>query len=474
MPSRRNTRPSPSAVAIRVGTASSAMPMPAFGSGEAIKVEPWGANNLLPQEILKVVYDSGTAETCLDRLGQFIGGHGFADKNVGQAMANPRQTFNELLAEAKHYAAFGLGMALALRFTHGGTDPEVYCVETDCLRREKGGSRFVLNLELAKGNAPNAHNRIYLPYDPMATAEQLSEEVIAAAATGSYWGHLWFVFEKRVGRGLYPTPHYWAAKEDIESDAAVPRYDRKQIKNGFFPDAILTLIGEKYKDVDDESWVPGEGQTNDDRPYLKSPDRANIEKTVQALKGSDSESTIMLNIVESESEKPQIDFIDKGPNSKGLTDMTNRIEGKVYRRMGVPPVLCGVAEAGMLGSNQQIVNSIKLFNLVVAPRRALITDSLTRLFPGRDFAVAPLNPVDYVDPAVVGKMTDDELRALQGLPPLEKPQDTEAQQTLKALNGLSPLVATKVLNSMSADEIRALIGLLPVDAAGPTPLPAAP
>lgn len=465
----------PAATIVRTGFQSSALPNVPDAAGSAFKMEPWGINNQLPQEILKVVYDSGTAEACLDRLAQFIGGTGFADEVLGAEMANPAQTWNQLLGEAKHYAALGLGVVLLLRFTLSGEIGEVYCGETDCVRREKDGPRYVLNLKLAQGKAPAGENRVYLPYNPQATPEQLGEDVIAAAGSeAGYWGHLWHVYEKRPGRGVYPMPHYWAAKEDIESDAEVPRYDRKQIKNGFFPDAIFTLIGEKYSDVPSESWTPGENQTEDDRPYVKSPDRLAIENTLKALKGADTEATIMLNTVESETDKPQIDWVDKGPNSKGLTDMTNRIEGKVYRRMGVPPVLCGVAEAGMLGSNQQIVNSIKLFNLVVGPRRALITGALAHLFPARKWDVAPLNPVDYIDPAVVGKMTDDELRALQGLPPLEKPQPSQAQQTLQILSTASPLLATKLLDDLTTDERRALLALPPAAAQVPTPRPKAP
>lgn len=463
----------PSAVTVRTGYQPSALPAVPDSKGAPFKVEPWGANNQLPQEILRVVYDSGTAETCLDRLGQFIGGNGFANKAVGQAMANPRQTYDQLLAEAKHYAAFGCGLALGLRFRFDGTDPEVYVLETDCLRQEKDGPRFVLNLELAKGKMPMTENRVYLPFDPLATPEELAEQVLAAAGSEEgYWGHVWFLFEKRVGRGLYPTPPYWASREDIESDAAVGRYDRKQLQNGFTPDAIVTFVGAKYDDVPDEGWLPKVGETENNRPYVKSPHRTAIEATLKALKGAETEASLMANFVESEGDAPQFEWVDKGPNAKGLTDMSNRIEGKVYRRFGVPPVLCGVAEPGMLGSNQQIVNSINLFNLVVVPRRALLTTALSHLFPDRDFSVSPLNPVEYIDPAVVAKMTDDELRAVQGLPPLEKPQDTEAEKILKALNSMSPLVATKVLEELTSEEIRGLAGLAAL--ATQTPRPKAP
>jgi hypothetical protein len=465
--SRHHSR-TPTTAIVRTGQPAEALPpaLPEGKGGQPVKVESWGPNNLLPQEILTVLYDSGTATTCVERLGMFIGGKGFANQATAKAMANPRQTFNQLFAEAAAHAAVGLGVAYILRFTYGfigGSElAEIYVAPVDCLRREKNGDRYILNDKLSENKMPNTENRVYLPYDPRATPEELSAQVMAAAASEfGYWGHLLHSYTSKLGRTKYPTPDWWAAKEAVETDAEAPRYELKQFRNGFFPDAIMTMVGKKYDDIPDESWEPQQGQTDADRPYIKSPDRVRIESTLKALKGSKTEASIMLNTVESEDEKPQIDFVDKGPNSKGLTDATNRIEGRVYRRFGVPPVLCGVAEPGVLGSNQQIVNSIQLFGLVVDPRRALCVEPLQQLFPHMDFTVVPLDPVDYIDPQIAAHMTADEIRAVRSLPKLEKPQDSETQKTLRALNALSPLVANKVLESMTEEEIRSLVELGP-------------
>lgn len=386
------------------------------GAG-AIKVYNWGGNNQLPQELLAIAYDSGTAEACLRILAQFIGGEGFADEATATAMANPEQTFNDLLNEAKHYAALGIGVTFALRFDLNGENPDIYVVEAECVRRERDGlGRFVLNDRLAVGKFSPLDNRLYLPYHRLAQPAELAQEVSAAAETGSYWGHLWWSFEGRVGRKRYPWPSWYAGREDVEADAELAKFDRKQVKNSFMPDLVIILVGEQYNDIEDENWVAGPGQTEADRPLVKSPDRLAVEATIRALKGASSESSVMLNTVQTKEEMPQLDWVDKGPNSKGLTDMRNRVEGEVYRRFGVPPVLDGVAQAGQLGNNQQIVNSIKLFNLVVKPGRALITGPLAHLRPDLDFTVKPLNPVEYIDPTVASKLTDDELRAIYDYP----------------------------------------------------------
>jgi hypothetical protein len=422
----RNRTPSSALVSTVSPVAALDEAVPSGKGGELIKVDKWGENNLLPQEMLRILYDSGTATTCVERLGLFIGGKGFASEVTATTMANPTQTLNQVFAEAAAISAVDIGVAYIIRFTYGGEVGEVYAAEVDCLRREKDGDRFVINPKLATGTMPVLHNQVYLPYDPLATPQEISEQVIAAAdSEAGYWGHVWFNFTAKMGRKRYPFPAWWSAKEAVEADAEAPKYDLKQFRDGFFPDAILSVVGTKYADVPvDENWKPGEGQTEFDEPMTKSPDLIALEGNIKALKGSQTRSGVMINIVEQKDDLPQIDFIDKGPNSKGLTDATNRIEGRVYRRFGVPPVLCGVSEPGVLGSNQQIVNSIQLFGLVVNPRRELCVEPLEKLFPLLDLTVTPLDPVDYIDPAVAAKMTDDELRATRGLPSLT-PKETE-------------------------------------------------
>lgn len=459
---------------LRVGlpsTALGAAPLPVDGKGVRLKLVSWGKDDNLPQDCVRIVYDSGTAEACVERLSQFIGGEGFASESTANFRANDEQTLGELLDEAKDYAGFGFGVVLVVRYTYGGQRGDVFVEPADCTRPAKEGGYYVVNYGLAEGKRAAGDNRVYLPYNPRATEEEIAAEVLAAVESeAGYWGHLVWSFGKKVARTQCPVPSYYSGKEDIENDAALAKYDFKQSNSGFFPDAVMTVVGSKYNAEADPDFVPGPGQTDNDAPDVESPDLTDVKKSVKALKGAQSDSSVLLLTAESKEELPQLDFIDKGPNSKGLTDGRNRIVSAVCRHMGVPPVLIGVAEAGMLGNNQQIINSIKLFNLTVGPRRRQIIAPLKKLFPEiTDWTVKPLNPVDYIDPAVAAKMTEDEIRAFGGLPALEKPQSTEAQRTLQALAGLDPVTRQQVLADMTEDERRALIGLAPVQAPKPRP-----
>lgn len=430
MAAARRTRTTTSAV-LSAAPRPAATPdiVPGEGkTGVQVKSEAWGEGNKFPQELLRILYDSGTATTCAERIEQFVVGKGFASELTGRTLANPEQTFDELLAEAGAYVSVGLGVAYIVRFTYGGEPGEIYVAPVDCLRREnpKQGNRFIINPQLAAGKMPAAENEVYLPYDRQTGPAELAEDVLAAVQSETgYWGHLWWSFTKKVGRGRYPVPGWWSAKEAVEAEAEAPRYDLKQFRSGFFPDAIMTVVGKRFtEEVAVEGWKPGPDQTETNRPYIESPDLTDLKKNIKALKGSNSDSSVFLLAVEADTEIPDLKFLNQGPNSKNLTDATARLEGRVYRRFGVPPVLCGVSEPGLLGSNQQIVNSIQLFGLVVNPARELVVGPLRQLFPHLDFTVTPLDPVDYIDPAVAAVMTEDEKRATRGLPPLAKEVQT--------------------------------------------------
>jgi hypothetical protein len=56
-------------------------------------------------------------------------------------------------------------------------------------------------------------------------------------------------------------------------------------------------------------------------------------------------------------------------------------------------------------------------------------------------------------------MTQDEIRTKLGLAAIEKKESAGSQDIINSLNSLSPLIATKVVESMDINELRTLIGL---------------
>jgi hypothetical protein len=78
-----------------------------------------------------------------------------------------------------------------------------------------------------------------------------------------------------------------------------------------------------------------------------------------------------------------------------------------------------------------------------------------------ELEVKQVSPISFskLDPQIVGFLTPDEVREELGLQPKEVNASNGATAIRDALNTMSPLVATKVLESMTPDEIRSLAGL---------------
>ena len=113
------------------------------------------------------------------------------------------------------------------------------------------------------------------------------------------------------------------------------------------------------------------------------------------------------------------------------------------------PLLFGISTPGQLGGNSELATAYQILNnSVIAPDRKRLENLWNMLFGingfGITISILPFNPL--VDTSVVDN----------------------GSSTVNLLNGLSPLVATKVLEAMSSDEIRDLIGLKPIVPPTPT------
>ena len=106
----------------------------------------------------------------------------------------------------------------------------------------------------------------------------------------------------------------------------------------------------------------------------------------------------------------------------------------------------GIRTTGSLGSGSDIKQAYIIFEkIVIMPLREIITDIFNELlFIAKIDADFTINNYQIINEAIV-----------------ELEEDSSA--TNDALNSLSPLVATKVLETMTVNEIRSLAALAPVE-----------
>jgi hypothetical protein len=130
------------------------------------------------------------------------------------------------------------------------------------------------------------------------------------------------------------------------------------------------------------------------------------------------------------------------------------------------PMLFGIKTEGQLGGNTELKASYELFQSTYAKPKANAFDKELNYIlsfsskPGK-YELRPTDPIGWQVPEALlaQAISPDDVREKLGLPVIEKSVDNQASRTLAAINGMSPLVANKVLEKLTDNEIRALAAL---------------
>ncbi len=195
------------------------------------------------------------------------------------------------------------------------------------------------------------------------------------AKYGRQLGDILQVMEKGAGylKDKYPIPAYYSGIDDIISDASLSRLEKRNLKKGWRANVIIGMPGE----LDDEN-VDENGKTDQDH----------FDSTVNNFTGEDAASVMVIwgRVPDG---KPDVNIISLADILDATDKSTDRLTRKVCRLMEVPPVLIGMTTPGQLGNTQEIINLIKLFNLMVLKAQNRITRALSMIFPGIDWTINP-------------------------------------------------------------------------------------
>lgn len=424
---------------------------------------PWGKNHNLPLNYLRLIDDSGTANSCVDALVSFIFADGFRDAdNAAVYMVNPTQTADSLLQDLAGDIATLEGVAIRVRYNLEGVRAEFEYLPFEKVCKLDNGM-FQYNPTYGEKKFDKSLTEVIPAYNPEPEAVQ---EVLAAAAENpdaAQVGQLYYYYVKRKGAYHYPKPPYatTGGLADIESDCAISIFDRSEIKNSFMPNAILTRIG-----------VPEVSTDKDGNPIESEYEREFIEQLKAFTgRGSGEEGSKKLLVLDAESKDnvPVLQAFDGSATINAMGEITDRIGRKVCRHFSTPPVLVGFSTAGQLGNNQEIVNSIQLFQIRIQKYQMMLQRVFEELMPEEisgvsDWGITTLNPIKFLPPEVVARMTDNEIRELGGLPPVE-----DGDSVLAALKALPQNIAAEVMKNMTAEQLLAFVGLTPTPQPNGTP-----
>lgn len=336
----------------------------------------FGENNTTPNELVRIVNDSGTASACISKLAQFIQANGLVDQTVGDAAANKTQSFNSVVSELALITSYFKASSFRVLYNNEGSPAAIYPVPCQKLRRF-GNYTFVYNELMGEPGHRKNEDKVTQAFNPKEKVSDRLKRIDGQIKKyGEQFGDIVYHFRKGVGlyRDVYSVPDFYAGIDDIQSDSGVSRLELRNIKKGWRTPIIVA--GPPL----DDSLKDDNGETQWSR----------FSNDMKKFTGDDAAYAMYLPGTTHESQ-PKVTVISVADVLDATDKATDRIGRKVCRLMGVPPILVGFATPGSLGDVQELENTMQLFKMSVIESQALITESLKLVFPDQNWDLTTLS-----------------------------------------------------------------------------------
>ena len=233
-----------------------------------------------------------------------------------------------------------------------------------------------------------------------------------------------FVYEVEcIGQDYYPLPQYTSALNFAFLSGELSYFAKSNIQNSIFPSFAMMF--------------PKRPQSEEEKNMIRN--------TIDRLKGSANAGKAIAFFANSQDQLPKIESLPVNGNDGLFQEASQLNTEQICFSHTIDPILMGIRTTGSLGNGSDIKQAYIIFEKnVVMPLREMVSDIFNELlFIAKIDADFTINNYQIINEAIV---------ELEG----------DTSKTNDALNSLSPLVATKVLETMTENEIRALASLPPV------------
>lgn len=271
--------------------------------------------------------------------------------------------------------------------------------------------------------------------------------------------------EYRPKTRYYPLPEYIGSNNFIETDIEISKYYLSAIRNGMTPSKMIQFF---------------KGEPTEDK-------KREIEhRMTKKFAGSENAGKFLLVFNDANATQAvKVDDLSASDLDKHMIELNKTCQQEIFSGHRVTsPMLFGIKTEGQLGGNTELKASYELFCATYAKPKANNFDkeiSYVLSFSSKPakYELRPTDPIGWQVPEALlsQAVSPDDVREKLGLPTIEKNADNQATRTLNAINGMSPLVANKILEKLTDNEIRGLAGLpaklggdiLPVPEGGAAP-----
>jgi hypothetical protein len=233
-----------------------------------------------------------------------------------------------------------------------------------------------------------------------------------------------FVYEVEcLGQEWYPLPKYTSALNFAYLSGELSYFAKSNIQNSVFPSFAMMF--------------PKRPQSEEEKNVLRN--------TIDKMKGAANSGKAVAFFANSQDQLPKIESIPTNQNDKMFQEASGLNTEQICFAHTIDPILMGVRTTGSLGSGSDIKQAYIIFEKnVVMPLREQVIDIFNDIL-----RIAKINADFTINNFQIINETIVEIEG-------------DASKTSDALNSLSPLVATKVLEQMTTNEVRALASLPPI------------
>jgi DNA-binding MarR family transcriptional regulator len=436
------------------------VPLPIYKEVKGKEYIYYGEKNDYPNYLLRIYNNSAKHNAIVTGKVDYICGNGWdvkSDDPMEKAKAyglidkvnSSEESLNELTKKITTDLTIFGGYYLQVIWTKAtGEIAELYHVDYYKVRTNLDNSEFYVSDNWIKNDNvnPRPDFETFPAFDPN-------------NRTGS---QILYFKEYRAGANTYSLPDYRGAISYIELDISIGEYHLNTINNGMFSSKLINLNGGKVS------------QEEEDRIERQFKDK---------FSGSKNAGKFMLAFNDSKENEPSIVDLSGTELDKHFDLLNKTVQQEIFSGHKVTsPMLFGVKTEGQLGGRAELREASELFqNTYVNAKQRSLEETINYLYKFNDVTAKlelrktePIN-FEFSEAIISANMTQEEIREKLGLSPIEKKESAGSQDIINSLNSLSPLIATKVVESMDVNELRGLIGLpIKQDIVTPTAINEAP
>ncbi len=241
--------------------------------------------------------------------------------------------------------------------------------------------------------------------------------------------------DKSLTANYYPTPNYGGAITQIMAGIEMDYFTYSEAVNGYKGGTVISLLNGVPDSLEEENKV--------------------IRRIKDEATDRDTQGGITVLFADGKDRAPEINQMSGNDLDKRYIETSKESTRKIMIAHGViSPALFGVLSETLFGSKEELTIAYKLFQENYAKSRQSFLEETF------NYGHRRLNKSE-----LGFKFNEYVLTLEQNV--------EEVNRTSAALNGMSPLVANKVLSSLTINEIRALASLTPIEGGDALPTDAA-